>query len=103
MNVINITPIVEAVVTLICVIASMFVIPFLKTKCDVENIIKIESIVVTCVRAAEQIGKTLGLDGQAKKEMVVSWLESKGIVFDEDINAFIEKAVYDMNNQLINN
>ena len=101
MNAINITPIVEAVVTLICVVASMFLIPFLKTKCDVEQIMKIESIVVTCVRAAEQIGKTLELDGQSKKEMVVSWLESKGIVFDEDINAFIEQAVYNMNNELI--
>lgn len=101
MDIINITQIAEAIITLICVVASMFIIPFLKTKCDVEQIAKIESVVVTCVRAAEQIGKTLELDGAAKKEMVVEWLESKGIVFDEEINAFIEQAVYDMNAQLL--
>ena len=97
----NITQILEAVITLVSLLASAFLIPYLKTKCDVERIKKIEDIVVTCVRAAEQIGKTLGMDGTSKKEMVVEWLECKGIVFDEEVNAFIEQAVYDMNAQLL--
>lgn len=86
------TGIITAVITLITVILSSFVIPLIKQKCDSEKLKKWKEYVAIAVRAAEQI-YSVG-DGKTKKDYVFKYLFSKGIKFDTDtVNKMIESAV----------
>ena len=86
------TPILEIVLSVLSVIASCFLIPWLKEKLSAEKLEKLVKWVKIAVEAAEQIygsGK-----GQQKKEYVISFLLSKGVVFDEnEVEAIIESSV----------
>lgn len=96
-NNIDFTPIIQAVITLISAVFTVFVLPkltaYLKEKLTAEQREKLKEWVKIAVAAAEQIygSKT----GQQKKEYVVSFLLSKGIVFDVDeVTALIESEVF---------
>lgn len=90
---IDITPIIEAVIGLVSLIVTGFLIPFLKQKLSNEKREKLKSWVSIAVAAAEQIMK--GKTGLEKKEYVVSFLLSKGLVFDiDEVTAMIESEVY---------
>ena len=87
------TPIIELIVALLSAIISVLVIPLLKQKLSKEKCESLEEWVSIAVRAAEQLygSKT----GQQKKEYVLSFLLSKGIVFDsEEVTAMLESEVY---------
>lgn len=94
---IDLTPIIEALVTLISALITLFVIPklagYLKEKLSAEQMSALKEWVKIAVAAAEQLygSKT----GQQKKEYVVSFLLSKGIVVDiDEVTALIESEVY---------
>ena len=90
---IDITPIIEAIIGLISLIVSGFLIPYLKQKLSNEKREKLRSWVNTAVAAAEQLMKNKS--GLEKKEYVVALLLSKGLVFDVDeVTAMIEAEVY---------
>lgn len=87
------TGIIEIVISLISAVITAFVIPLLKQKLSECKQEKLKFWVQTAVAAAEQIygSKT----GQQKKNYVVSFLLSKGIVVDVDeVAALIESEVY---------
>lgn len=83
----------EFIITLISALISCFLIPQLKNRLSEDKREKLVYWVNIAVRAAEQLygSKT----GQQKKEYVVAFLLSKGIVFDiDEVTALIESEVY---------
>lgn len=97
----DITPIIEAVAALIAVIFTAVVIPYIKSKTTTQQQAQINAWVKIAVAAAEQIYKGSGR-GEEKKEYVINWLEERGFTLDEDeLDALIESAVYELNNGII--
>lgn len=93
----DLTPIVNAVITLIAAIVTTFLIPWIKSKIDAAKLAQIVEWVGIAVRAAEQIYNESGM-GAKKKQYVLDFLASKGFTLDPDsINAMIEAAVKDLN------
>ena len=89
----DITAILEIALTLISAIITTLVIPVIKERLSETQREKLRFWVDIAVKSAEQLygSKT----GQQKKEYVVSFLLSKGIVFDVDeVTALIESSVY---------
>ena len=89
----DITPIIEIVVALLSTLVTTFLIPYIRKKLSAEKLAELQKWVGIAVEAAEQIygSKT----GQQKKDYVVSFLLSKGIVFDTaEVNALIEAEVH---------
>ena len=89
----DITKILEIVLALISAIITTFVIPVIKEKLSETKREKLRLWVDVALKAAEQLygSKTV----HQKKEYVVSFLLSKGIVFDVDeVTALIESSVY---------
>lgn len=90
---IDYTELFQALITLLSAIITGFLIPFLKRKISEQRLEELRKWVAVAVEAAEQLysSKT----GLQKKEYVVSFLLSKGIVFDvEEVTALIESEVY---------
>ena len=93
MKSIDITPIIEALIGLVSLIITGFLIPFLKQRLSNEKRERLRSWVSIAVAAAEQLMKNK--TGLEKKEYVVSFLLSKGLVFDiDEVTAMIEAEVY---------
>ena len=93
----DLTPIVNAVITLIAAIVTTFLIPWIKSKIDAAKLAQIVEWVGIAVREAEQIYNESGM-GEKKKQYVLDFLASKGFTLDPDsINAMIEAAVKDLN------
>lgn len=89
----DLTDIICAVITLLSAIITTFLIPYLKARLSQEKLNKLTYWVKIACQAAEQIYGSKA--GQQKKEYVVSFLLSKGIVFDVDeVTALIESEVY---------
>ena len=89
----DVTDIIEAVVVLISALITTFLLPYIKQKLSDEKRQKLIFWIETAVKAAEQIygSKT----GQQKKDYVVAFLLSKGIVANVDeVTALIESEVY---------
>ena len=100
MNTIDITPVIQAVISLACAIITVFLIPYIKSKYNAEQINKVIVVVDTVVKAAEKIGENLGLTGEQKKEYVVKRLEELGYTIDNTLNDYIEAAVLDLHDKL---
>ncbi len=100
---INITEILNIIITLFFAVLTGVIFPIAKEKLSKEKREKLEFWVKIAVTAAEQIfGSKTGLQ---KKEYVISFLLSKGIVFDVDeVTNLIEKSVYELShpNTVIN-
>lgn len=95
---IDFTPILKAVCALSMALITTFVIPYIKSKTTAEQQRKINGYVKTAVTAAEQIYSGPG-EGEKKKDYVLTWLKGHGIVVDEDeVDAMIEAAVYELTN-----
>lgn len=83
----------ELIITLISTVISCFIIPQLKNKLSEEKRTNLLYWTEVAVKAAEQLYGSKA--GQQKKEYVVAFLLSKGIVFDVDeVTALIESEVY---------
>lgn len=98
MKEIDFTPIFEAIITIVSLLVTSFLIPYIKQRLSVEKYEDLKKWVNVGVKAAEQIygSKT----GQEKKEYVVSFLKSKGITFDiNEVSALIESEVYKLTNK----
>lgn len=90
---IDYTELLQAIIALLATLITTFLIPFIKKKLSAEKVEELRKWVGVAVKAAEQLygSKT----GTEKKEYVVAFLASKGIVFDVDeVNAMIEAEVY---------
>lgn len=91
----DLTGLFEIVLSILSVIASCFIIPWLKEKLDAEKLERLVKWVKIAVEAAEQLYGSGA--GKQKREYVVNFLLAKGIVFDIDkMSAIIESAVYQL-------
>ncbi len=98
MNNIDYTEIIQAILALISVLITTFLIPFLRKKLSAEKLEELKKWVGIAVNAAEQLygSKT----GQQKKDYVISFLLSKGITFDaKEVETMIEAEVYKLTNE----
>lgn len=95
----DITPVVQAVITLAVALITAFVIPWLKNKIGAQNMDEFMRWVQIAVAAAEQLYTST--DGDAKKAYVVQFLSNKGFKVDTEVldNA-IEAAVLELHNSL---
>ncbi len=95
---IDYTELIQALIALVSVLITTFLIPLLKKKLSAENLEELKKWVSIAVNAAEQLygSKT----GQQKKEYVLSFLMEKGIVFDAaEVATMIEAEVYKLTNE----
>ena len=98
----DITPIIQAIITLAVALITAFVIPWLKNKIGAQNMDEFMRWVQIAVAAAEQLYEST--DGDKKKAYVVNFLASKGFKVDtEELDNAIEAAVLELHNALYNN
>ena len=96
----DITSIVKLIVEILATIASLYLIPWLKSKVGEAKLAKIIDTIDILVAAAEQIAKRDGYDNEWKKEHVKAMLEAAGFVIDDTIDDYIEAAVFALHNQM---
>ena len=97
----DLTPIIEAVAALIGVVITCSLVPFIRSKTTAEQQKEINAWVKIAVSAAEQIFKGSGR-GEEKKQYVIAWLKERGFTVDEnELDALIEAAVYELNQGII--
>ena len=90
---VDLTPIVESIITLAVALVTAFLIPYIKTKISEEKYAEIQTWVTVAVEAAEMIYVGTGR-GAEKKQYVLEFLAKKGYSLDTDsIEALIEAAV----------
>lgn len=93
---IDLTPIVNALITLLGLLLTTFMIPWIKVKISTEKLEQMKKWTSVGVKAAEMIYKESGM-GEVKKNYVRSFLESKGYKLDIDtVDALIEATVREM-------
>lgn len=94
----DITSIIEVLITVISAVLTGFLIPLVRSKLSADKKERLEFWIETAVKAAEQLFKNGEKNGRAKKDFVVQFLLSKGLVFDVDeVTALIESEVYKLN------
>lgn len=99
MNMIDITPVINAVIALLAAGVSVFLIPWIKSKTTDAQRKELLEWVKIGVAAAEQLYKGQGR-GEEKKKYVLEFLASMGFTVDEEaVNAAIEAAVNQLNLQ----
>lgn len=93
---IDLTPILNALITLLGLLLTTFLIPWIKLKVSTEKMEQVKKWTSVGVKAAEMIYKESGM-GEAKKKYVRKFLESKGYKLDIDtVDALIEATVREM-------
>ena len=96
---INMTEIVQALITLLAALISAVIVPYFKGKSGEQNMTNFLRWVEIAVAAAEQIYAQT--DGEKKKRYVLNYLYSKGVEVDEaDIDNAIEAAVLKLHAEL---
>lgn len=93
---IDLTPIMEAIIALVVAVITAFVIPWLKGKIDADKLEQIKLWVTVAVEAAEQLYNGTGR-GEEKKAYVVKFLQENGFTLDPDsLDKLIEAAVFNL-------
>ena len=102
MEPINITNILEILITLAVMLISAFLVPWLKKKVGAEDMGDFIRWVEIGVAAAEQLFNADAT--QAKKQYVLDFLLEKGFYYnDQEVDAAIEAAVIRLHNELYGN
>lgn len=92
----DITPIIRAVIVLICAVITSVVIPLIRSKVTEQKLHTARTWVTIAVEAAEQIYRESGM-GKKKKAFVLEFLERKGLKIDlASIDNLIEAAVLEL-------
>lgn len=92
----DMTKIIEAIITLLVAVITAFVIPYIKSKLSANKLAEIMKWVKIAVEAAEMIYKESGM-GKEKKKFVENFLTEHGIKVDiEQLDALIESAVLEL-------
>lgn len=95
----ELTELVKMLIELIAAVASMWFVPWLKAKCNAEQVADMLRWVEIAVSAAEQLYDAA--QGSAKKQYVVSFLEERGYRVDEnEVDLAIEAAVLKLHREL---
>lgn len=95
-NTIDITVVLEIIISIVFILASKYIIPWLNAKKQDQNLKNILQIVEQVVKAANE----LGITGEIEDKAAYAWdeaikiLNKKGIKFNEDeLKMFIKAAV----------
>ena len=105
-NTVDLTPILEGVISLVVAIFSIIVIPkfkaWLNTKLTASQIEVVKTIIKALVDSAEQIYTNTNKSGTSKKKYVMELAKTKLAelgysINDKEIEAYLEQAVRDMN------
>lgn len=99
MTTINLTPLLQLVISVCAGLVTRYVIPWIQEKAGRERTEKLYRLASIGVRAAEQL---YGAGtGREKAEYVRRFLSDRGFTVSADeIRAAIEAAVYEMNNEI---
>ena len=89
----NITPLLEITITVILIVVTWRIMPWIKTKVSAAQRESLDRMIDTMVQAAEQIYDSDM--GKQKFDAVINWLSAKGVIVDI---AQIEAAVYRLKN-----
>lgn len=93
---IDLTPIVNAAITLAALLITTFLIPWIRTQISSEKLEQVKKWTSVGVKAAEMIYRESGM-GEAKKKYVQEFLAGKGCKLDVDtVDALIEATVRQM-------
>lgn len=93
---VDLTPIITAVLTLIFSLITAFLIPYIKAKTTDEQFNTIKLWVQVAVQAAEMLYVGSGR-GEEKKQYVIEFLKSKGFTLNAgEIENLIESAVLEL-------
>jgi hypothetical protein len=94
---IDMTQVLLALISLLSVVITTFVVPWIKSKTTLTQQEQLVVWVKIAVAAAEQLFALA--EGEQKKDYVVNWLKERGITFDEAvIDAAVEAEVYKLKN-----
>lgn len=105
-NTVDLTPVLEGVISLVVAIFSIIVIPkfkaWLNTKLTASQIEVVKTIIKALVNAAEQIYANTSKSGISKKKYVMDMAKTKLAelgysINDKEVEAYLEQAVRDMN------
>lgn len=89
---IDLTPVIEAVIALLGAVVTVFLIPWIKRQTSAKDREELLKWVEIAVAAAEQLYDST--QGKEKKDAVVEFLREKGFVFSEtEFDTAIEAAV----------
>lgn len=96
MDAIDLTPLLQALLSLAVLIITAYLIPFMKRRAGEEKWSEVQKWVQIAVYAAEMLYTGSGR-GAEKKNYVLAFLRSKGYVLDEvKVNTLIEAAVKEL-------
>lgn len=94
---VNLTPLMQALLSLLAVLITYYLIPWIKAKTTAQKQAEINAWVKIVVQAAEQLFTGPG-QGAVKKAYVLEFLESKGFSVDTaELDKMIEAAVLAVN------
>lgn len=97
MSKIDLTPLVQAVITLTAALISAYLIPYLKAKLGTARFDKLLKYAKAGAKAAEQLMKNGTIKPEERFDHVVKYLEKKGFYLDADeIETLIESVVFDL-------
>ena len=89
--------IISLIITILVMVLTYFVIPWLRSKGKIGLLSFLRGMVSVAVQAAEQLYNEPGM-GITKKDYVLQFLLRRGIKLEEDeLDALIEAAVYNLN------
>lgn len=92
------TVVMEAIVMLVCLVITRYLVPFIKSKTTASQQNEIQFWVNVAVEYAEQTMKSSA--GKERKAEVIRWLEEHGITYDSNkLDVMIESAVYRLTNK----
>lgn len=98
---IDLTPLLQAVIMLASVVITVYVIPYVKSKTTEAQRQEINEWVKIAVLAAEQIYKGSGM-GKSKKLYVNEFLAQKGFkVSEKELDNMIESVVLELNKGIL--
>lgn len=93
--------IIRIVVSVVCSIVGLYLVPFLKSQIKEKQMDQILTIVDTAVQAAEQTLKSGAIKKADVLTFVSNWLGEKGLhISDEELDRLIESAVFAMNSAI---
>lgn len=87
----------EIVATIISLVVARYVVPYIKN--DLIPWLKekrLYAMVKKFVQAAEKLAESGKINKEFKKDKVVQLLEGKGVVVDDNVDAFIESCVKEL-------
>lgn len=97
---IDITILIQALITAMALAVTYFVIPWLKTKLSAERREQVSYWLTVAVEAAEEAARSGKIAKSDKYQYVVNLLEAKGINFDEaETMALINSVVWELINK----